>query len=251
MKSKDPSSNSKHLDKGKTTRLNKFLSNAGLCSRREADEFIKMGLVHVNGKIVIEMGYQVKSNDEVKYDGSRVQQSPPMYILLNKPKGFVATSQGGKINKSVQDLIRSGINTKVPPIGDMGRPMTGLLLFTNDESLRKKLNNSNFIPMIYQVVLDQNITKEMMDKLKEGQIVFDKLQKVNVISNIHGKSKKEVGVEVHSLSPAIMVKLFSTVGVKVIQMDRVIYGGLSKKDLPRGNWRKLSAKEIGFMKMIP
>ena len=250
MKSKDPSSNSKHLDKGKTTRLNKFLSNAGLCSRREADEFIKMGLVHVNGKIVTEMGYQVKSNDEVKYDGSRVQQSPPMYILLNKPKGFVATSQGGKINKSVQDLIRSGINTKVPPIGDMGRPMTGLLLFTNDESLRKKLNNSNSIPMIYQVVLDQNITKEMMDKLKEGQIVFDKLQKVNVISNIHGKSKKEVGVEVHSLSPAIMVKLFSTVGVKVIQMDRVIYGGLSKKDLPRGNWRKLSAKEIGFMKMI-
>ena len=251
MKSKDPSSNSKHLDKGKTTRLNKFLSNAGLCSRREADEFIKMGLVHVNGKIVTEMGYQVKSNDEVKYDGSRVHQSPPVYILLNKPKGFVATSQGGKINKSVQDLIRSGINTKVPPIGDMGRPMTGLLLFTNDESLRKKLNNSNSIPMIYQVVLDQNITKEMMDKLKEGQIVFDKFQKVNVISNILGKSKKEVGVEVHSLSPAIMVKLFSTVGVKVIQMDRVIYGGLSKKDLPRGNWRKLSTKEIGFMKMIP
>ena len=105
MKSKDPSSNSKHLDKGKTTRLNKFLSNAGLCSRREADEFIKMGLVHVNGKIVTEMGYQVKSNDEVKYDGSRVQKSPPMYILLNKPKGFVATSQGGKINKSVENMI--------------------------------------------------------------------------------------------------------------------------------------------------
>ena len=250
MKSKYPSSNSKPLDNAKTTRLNKFLSNAGLCSRREADEFIKMGLVHVNGKIVTEMGYKVKSNDEVKYDGSRVQQSPPVYILLNKPKGFVATTQGGKINKSVQDLIRSGINTKVPPIGDMGRPMTGLLLFTNDESLRKKLNNSNSIPMIYQVVLDQNITKEMMDKLKEGQIVFDKFQKVNVISNIHGNSKKEVGVEVHSLSPAIMVKLFSTVGVKVIQMDRVIYGGLSKKDLPRGNWRKLSTKEIGFMKMF-
>ena len=251
MKLKDPSSNSKHLDNGKTTRLNKFLSNAGLCSRREADEFIKMGLVHVNGKIVIEMGYQVKSNDEVKYDGSRVQQSPPVYILLNKPKGFVATSQGGKINKSVQDLIRSGIKTKVPPIGDMGRPMTGLLLFTNDESLRKKLNNSYSIPMIYQVALDQNITKETMNKLKEGQIVFDKLQKVNVISHIQGKSKKEVGIEVHSLSPAIIVKLFDKVGVKVIQMDRVIYGGLSKKDLPRGNWRKLSAKEIGFMKMIP
>ncbi len=252
MKSKNSLSNSnyKYSELDKTIRLNKFLSNAGICSRREADEFIKMGLVQINGKIIMEMGYQVKSNDEVKYDGSRVQQSPPAYLLLNKPKGFVATSQGGKINKSVQDLIRSGVKTKVPPIGDMGRPMTGLLLFTNDESLRKKLNNSNSIPMIYQVLLDQNVTKEMMNKLKEGQIIFEKMQKVNAISHIQGKSKKEVGVEVHSVSPAIMLKLFASVGAKVIQMDRVVYGGLNKKDLPRGNWRKLSAKEIGFMKMF-
>tara|TARA_B110000444_G_scaffold259972_1_gene305396 strand:+ start:1918 stop:2673 length:756 start_codon:yes stop_codon:yes gene_type:complete len=250
MNSTQSSSKSGYSETDKTIRLNKFLSNAGLCSRREADEFIKMGLVQINGKIITEMGFQVKPKDEVKYDGSRVQQSPPVYILLNKPKGFIATSQGGKINKSVQDLIRSGVKTKVPSIGDMGRPMTGLLLFTNDEGLRKKLNNSNAIPMIYQVILDQNATKEMMNKLKEGQLVFEKMQKVNAISHIHGKSKKEVGVEVHSLSPATMLKLFATVGLKIIQMDRVIYGGLNKKDLPRGNWRKLSAKEIGFMKMI-
>ena len=252
MKSKNPKPSPKFQNnkEEKTIRLNKFLSNGGLCSRREADDFIKMGLVQINGKIITEMGYQVKPTDEVKYDGSRVQHAPTTFLLLNKPKGFVATSQGGKINKSVQELIRSGVKSKVPPVGDMGRPMTGLLLFTNDEDLRKKLNNSKGIPMVYQVTLDQVINPEMMKKLKEGQMVFDKIQKVNVISYIQGKSKKEVGVEVHSLSPAILSKLFAAVGAKVLNMDRVVYAGLTKKDLPRGNWRKLSAKEIGFLKMI-
>jgi 23S rRNA pseudouridine2605 synthase len=129
--------------------------------------------------------------------------------------------------------------------------MTGLLFFTNDEALRKKLNNSSSIPMIYQVVLDQNVTKEMMDTMKAGQVVFEKMQKVTAISHIQGKSKKEVGVEVHSISPAVLVKLFAVVGAKVVQMDRVVYGGMTKKELPRGNWRKLNSKEIGFLKMMP
>ena len=128
MKSQYPSSKSQSNNpsgkQNETIRLNKFLSNAGLCSRREADTHIEMGLVHVNGKIITEMGYQVKPTDEVKFDGARVQQTPPVYLLLNKPKGFVATSQGGKIVKYVQDLIRSAVKTKVPPVGDMGRPMT-------------------------------------------------------------------------------------------------------------------------------
>ena len=252
MKSKHSStiSNSRSLANDKTIRLNKFLSNAGICSRREADELIKMGLVQINGQIITEMGFKVKYNDEVKYDGSRIQQSPPEYLLLNKPKGFVATARGAKIKKSVQELISLGVKTKIPPIGDMGRPITGLLFFTNDEILRKKLNNSTSIPMIYQVTLDQNITNDMMKKLKEGQMIFDKMQKVNTISHVDGKSKKEVGVEVHSISPAILQKLFASIGLKVIQMDRVVYGGLNKKDLPRGNWRKLNSKEIGFMKMF-
>ena len=233
-----------------TVRLNKFLSNAGLCSRREADSHIEMGLVHVNGKIITEMGYQVKPTDEVKFDGSRVQQTPPVYLLLNKPKGFLATSQGGKIVKSVQDLIRSAVKTKVPPVGDMGRPMTGLLFFTNDEVLRKKLSNSKSISMIYQVLLDKNVTSAMMKHLKEGQIVFEKKQKFNAINHMDGKSKKEVGIEVHSLSPAIIVKLFAAVGCKVVLLDRVTYAGLTKKELPRGNWRRLNTKEIGFLKML-
>ena len=252
MKSKHSStiSNSRSLANDKTVRLNKFLSNAGICSRREADELIKMGLVQINGQIITEMGFKVKYNDEVKYDGSRIQQSPPEYLLLNKPKGFVATARGAKIKKSVQELISLGVKTKIPPIGDMGRPITGLLFFTSDEILRKKLNNSTSIPMIYQVTLDQNITNDMMKKLKEGQMIYEKMHKVNTISHVDGKSKKEVGVEVHSISPAILQKLFASIGLKVIQMDRVVYGGLNKKDLPRGNWRKLSSKEIGFMKMF-
>ena len=233
-----------------TVRLNKFLSNAGLCSRREADSHIEMGLVHVNGKIITEMGYQVKPTDEVKFDGARVQQTPPVYLLLNKPKGFVATSQGGKIVKSVQDLIRSAVKTPVPAVGDMGRPMTGLLFFTNDEVLRKKLNNSKSIPMIYQVLLDKNVTTDMMRQLKDGQMVFEKMQKINEVSHMDGKSKKEVGIEVHSLSPAIIVKLFAAVGCKVVLLDRITYAGLTKKELPRGNWRRLNTKEVGFMKMF-
>jgi len=233
-----------------TVRLNKFLSNAGLCSRREADSHIEMGLVHVNGKIITEMGYQVKPTDEVKFDGARVQQTPPVYLLLNKPKGFVATSQGGKIVKSVQDLIRSAVKTSVPAVGDMGRPMTGLLFFTNDEVLRKKLNNSKSIPMIYQVLLDKNVTTDLMRQLKEGQMVFEKMQKINEVSHMDGKSKKEVGIEVHSLSPAIIVKLFAAVGCKVVLLDRITYAGLTKKELPRGNWRRLNTKEVGFMKMF-
>ena len=252
MKSKDfyPISKKHSSELDKSIRLNKYISNAGLCSRREADTFIKLGLVQVNNNIITEMGYRVKHNDQVKYDGILVKQTPLVYIVLNKPKGFVATSQKRKINKSVQELIRSGVKTKVPALGDMGRSITGLLLFTNDERLRKKLNNSKGIHMVYRVLLDQNVTKDMMDKLKGGQKVFDKTQKVNIISHIQGKSKKEVGVEVHSINPSILVKLFSAVGVSVIQMDRVLLGGLTKKDLPRGNWRKLSTKEIGFLKMM-
>jgi 23S rRNA pseudouridine2605 synthase len=234
-----------------TVRLNKFLSNAGICSRREADENIKMGLVQVNGKVVTEMGFHVSATDEVKFDGTRIQKIPPAYILLNKPKGFVATAQGGIIKKSVQELIRSSTRTKIPPIGDMGRPMTGLLLLTNDEELRKKLNQSPSIAMVYQVILDKNVTPEKIIQLKKGHLVFDKEVKINTISHLEGKSKNEIGIEVHSLTPAVLVKLFEVVGLKVLQMDRVTFAGLTKKELPRGNWRRLNPKEIGFLKMLP
>ena len=249
--SSNPKTSTPSVKKNDTVRLNKFLSNAGLCSRREADEHIAMGLVHVNGKIMTEMGYQVKPNDEVKFDGSRIQKTPPVYLLLNKPKGFLATSQSGVTSKSVQELISSAVKTKIPPIGEMGRPMTGLLFFTNDEELRKKLNKSISIPMVYKVVLDKNVTSEMMKQLKQGQIVFEKTYKITAISHVDGKTKKEVGIEVHSISPSIIVKIFAAVGLNVILIDRVVFGGLTKKELPRGNYRRLNSKEVGFLKMLP
>jgi 23S rRNA pseudouridine2605 synthase len=252
-KSNAPMENSipKKIKSPDHVRLNKFLSNAGICSRREADENIKMGLVQVNGKVVTEMGFKVGPKDDVKYDGSRIQKVPPVYVLLNKPKGFVATAHGNVTKKSVQELIRTASKIQLPPIGAMGRPMTGLLLFTNDEALHKKLSHSNSIPMVYQVILDQNVTKEMIAQLKEGQLVFEKHVKISSISHLDGKSKNEIGIEVHSLGPGVLIKLFEAVGLKVVQLDRVTFGGLTKKDLPRGTWRKLSIKEVGFLKMLP
>ena len=252
MKSKKQLAKSKNsFSKNENSiRLNKFLANAGLGSRREADNFIKMGLVQINGKVITEMGHQVKPNDNVKYDGSIVKNSSIDYLLINKPKGFIATSKNKKINKPIQDLINSSIYSNVIPVGDMGRPMTGLLILTNDEKIRIRIKNSKKIHMVYHVKLEKNISNEIMSKLKKDQLLFDKIQKINSISHIPGKSKKEVGVEVHSISPLILTKLFEASGSKVIQMDRVVFGGLTKKDLPRGKWRRLTSKEIGFMKMM-
>ncbi len=239
-----------YIKESETIRLNKFLSNSGLCSRREADSHIEMGLVQVNGKIITEMGFQVKPTDLVKFDGQKIEQNPPIYLLLNKPKGFVATAQGGVIKKSVQELIRGTFRQKVPPVGDMGRPMTGLLLLSNEAELRKKISQAKALRMIYKVILDKNIDTDSLKKLKEGVRVFDKEYKIAGISHIEGKSKNEIGVEVDGLNPAILVKLFASVDRKVLQVDRVVIGGLTKKELPRGTWRRLTVKEVSFLKML-
>ena len=231
-------------------RINKFLSNAGLCSRREADQYIKMGLVEVNGKIITELGFKVKASDEVKYDGTRIKTKPFLYILINKPKGFIATFQGNKIDKPVQDLVSSKTNSGLIPVDDMGRPTTGLLILTNDRELRKRLNKSKSIKMVYKVIFNERVTKQIINKLKVGQMVYNKLLKIKDISHINGKPKNEVGLEVNSIGTSELVKLFSICGLKVILIDRVIYGSLTKKDLPRGKWKNLSSKEIGFLKMM-
>jgi len=231
-------------------RINKFLSNAGLCSRREADQYIKMGLVEVNGKIVTELGYKVAASDEVKYDGTQIKTKPFLYLLINKPKGFIATFQGDKIHKPVQDLISSRTNPGLIPVDDMGRPMTGLLILTNDRELRKRLNKSKSTKMVYKAVLNDNVTKQIINKLKTGQMVYNKLLKIKDISHINGKPKNEVGLEVNSIGTSELVKLFSICGLKVVLIDRVIYGSFTKKDLPRGKWRNLSSKEVGFLKMM-
>ena len=252
MKSKNTSLNSEKNtnNMNQHIRINKYLSNAGLCSRREADQHIKMGLVEVNGKIITELGFKVKASDEVKYDGTRIKTKPFLYILINKPKGFIATFQGDKIDKPVQDLISTKTNPGLIPVDDMGRPMTGLLILTNDGELRKRLNKSKSTKMVYKVVLNENVTRQTINKLKTGQMVYNKLLKIKDISHIKGKPKNEVGLEVNSIGTSELVKLFSICGLRVVLIDRVIYGSLTKKDLPRGKWRNLSSKEVGFLKMM-
>ena len=166
-------------------RLNKLLSNAGICSRREADQYIAMGLVKINGKVVTEMGFKVQRGDQVHYDDQFVKRNSPVYLLLNKPKGFIASTQGGEINKSVQELIRSKHPEKVSPIGDMGRTVTGLLLLTNDDKMRQKIADSNSrYNILYQVVLEQNAQTADLDALIKGIRIRDKVYKIKSISGV-------------------------------------------------------------------
>jgi 23S rRNA pseudouridine2605 synthase len=232
-------------------RLNKFLSNAGICSRREADGLIAMGLVEVNGKVVTQMGFRVQRGDQVRYDEQKVNISPPVYLLMNKPKGFVATTQGGQIKKSVQELIRSAHSEKVPPVGDMGRSVTGLLLMTNDEKLRQKLADpKSRFSTIYQVTLDQNVQAADLEALTKGIRIHDKLYKVKFAAYIQGGTKKEIGIEAYNITPGLLKKILEQISLKVLSMDRVLFAGLTKKDLPRGRWRDLNDKEIQFLRMV-
>ena len=234
------------------TRLNKFLSNAGICSRREADQYIAMGLVKVNTKVVTEMGFKVQQGDRVHYDDQLVNSSPPVYLLMNKPKGFVATTQGGQIKKSVQELIRSThFSENIPPIGDMGRTVTGLLLMTNDDKLRQKLaDHKSRFPTLYQVILEQNAETTDLDALTKGIRIRDKVHKVKSAAYIQGGTKKEIGIEASNLSPGLLKKILEQRSLKAVSMDRVLLAGLTKKDLPRGRWRSLTEKEIQFLNMI-
>lgn len=245
-----PQNSKKNTTIPKGTRLNKYLSNAGICSRREADQFISMGLVSVNGKIVTEMGFQVYRGDKVRYDDQPVNSSPPVYLLMNKPKGFVATKQGGNIKKSVQELIRSIHSEKIPPVGDMGRTVTGLLLLTNDEKLRKKIADpKSRFPTLFHVILEKNAHAEDLEALTRGIRIMDQVHKVKSATFIQNKGKKEIGIEASNLSPGLLKKILEKRNLKVVSMDRVLIAGLTKKDLPRGKWRSLTEKEIQFLNM--
>ena len=231
-------------------RLNKLLANAGICSRREADELIATGMVQVNGKVVVEMGYKVKVKDDVRYDGQRILGQKPVYILLNKPKGFVATSQGGGVKKSVQELIQKAAPFNVPPMGDMGRPMTGLLFFTNDSKLRAKINHSKKgVEMVFKIVLDKALKAEDLSKLQQPQNIYGDTFQLTKVALVQGGTKREIGVEALNISPSALRKIIEKFGYKVQQLDRVIWAGLTKKDLTRGRWRHLNAQEINRLQM--
>lgn len=240
------------MPKENTIRLNKFIANSGLCSRREADMHISLGTVKVNGKIITEMGYQVQPGDDVRFDGQRINADKPTYVLLNKPKGFLAAVKKGNYKKDVVELIAKAASYRIDPVHAMDRSTSGLLLFTNDQQMTAKLRNLNTkVKKIYQVVLDKNLSSEAIAKIKKGiHIDQNKTLMVEDISFIRGEPKRVVGVEIHDQTYKAVNQLFEAVGYSIEQLDLVTYAHLTKKDLPRGRFRHLGEQEINLLKML-
>ncbi|WP_053971255.1 pseudouridine synthase [Mangrovimonas sp. ST2L15] len=231
-------------------RLNKYISNSGICSRREADEHIALGLVTVNGKVITEMGYKVKLEDEVKYDGARIYPEKKAYVLLNKPKGFATTTSDQK-DKTVMDLVANATNAKIKPIGRLGRNSTGLLLFTNDDSITKKFTSSKTgVPRLFQIELDKNLKYEDFKKIEEGLTIDGKDVTVEEISFIDGQAHNQIGLKIKNIGNSIIRNIFDHLGYNIIKVDCVAIAHLTKKDIPRGYWKHLTEQEVNLLKML-
>lgn len=235
-----------------TIRLNKYISNAGIASRREADELIKSGLAQVNGKVITEMGYKVQPGDVVKFDGKVISAEKNVYILLNKPKGFITTTKDEKDRKTVMDLVANATTARVFPVGRLDRQTTGLLLFTNDGYLTKKLTHpSHSVRKVYHVKLNKKLTQADLELIRKGvRLIPEGVAVVDNVSFIEGKPKDEVGIELHIGWNRVVRRIFEKLGYEVELLDRVAFGGLTKKNLKRGDWRKLTDKEVSFLKML-
>jgi len=233
-------------------RLNKFLSNSGICSRREADELILAGAVKVNGVVVTELGTKILPTDKVQYGDEKVRREKLVYVLLNKPKGYITTTDDPYDRNTVMSLVADAGKERIYPVGRLDRNTSGLLLFTNDGELATKLMHpSHKVRKVYHVELDKALTKADMFKIAEGIELEDGLAVVDEISyDQDGASKKEVGVELHSGRNRIVRRIFEALGYEVVKLDRMVFAGLTKKDLPRGRWRFLTEKEVNFLKMI-
>lgn len=238
-------------EKTELIRLNKYIANSGICSRREADKLIAAGVVSVNGEIVTELGTKVSSKDDVRYDGERINPETPRYVLLNKPKDYITTMKDPQGRKTVMTLVRKACKERIFPVGRLDRHTTGLLLFTNDGDLAKKLTHPKHeIQKIYHVILDRKVKPAHIKQIREGIELEDGPIKADDIAFTgDGKNHHEVGIEIHSGKNRIVRRVFEHFGYRVVKLDRVVFAGLTKKDLPRGMHRHLAAKEIAFLKM--
>lgn len=234
-------------------RLNKFLANAGICSRREADVLIETGVVSINGAIVLELGYKIKPGDIVQYDGETINAEKKQYVLLNKPKGFITTMDDPFGRKTVMSLVNKACRERIYPVGRLDRDTTGLLLFTNDGDLAKKLTHPRHrASKIYHVELSKPFKREDLDTLTSGIDLEDGNTSFDVAKYVkEGKegNAREIGVELHSGKNRIVRRMCESLGYEVVKLDRVQFSGLTKKDLPRGMFRHLTEKEVAFLKM--
>lgn len=232
-------------------RLNKFIANAGLCSRREADTYIEAGVVTVNGEVVTELGYKViPSKDKVMFHNEPIKAEKMVYVLLNKPKDCVTTTDDPHARITVMDIVKNACKERIYPVGRLDRNTTGVLLLTNDGDLAAKLMHPKYNKKkIYQVTLDNPIREEELQKLRDGVELDDGRAYADEVDYIEGGSKKEVGIEIHSGRNRIVRRMFEHLGYKVMKLDRVYFAGLTKKNLPRGTWRFLTQEEINYLKM--
>jgi 23S rRNA pseudouridine2605 synthase len=229
-------------------RLNKFIANSGVGSRRDADELIKMGLISVNGETVTEMGHKVKPTDDVRYEGRRLKAERPVYVLLNKPKGFITTTEDPEERNTVMQLVAGACKERIYPVGRLDRNTTGLLLLTNDGDLADKLTHPSYnAKKIYKVELDKPLSKNDFEKIKEGVRLEEGKAIVDDVAMV-SDDKKTVGIEIHIGWNRIVRRIFETLGYEVEKLDRVVYAGLDKKDLGRGQWRFLKPEEVVMLK---
>lgn len=242
--------NQKQSDEG-GIRLNKYIAHAGLASRREADELIKTGVVEINGKVIQEMGYKVQPTDVVRFDGRELKAEKKVYVLLNKPKGFITTTQDEKGRKTVMDLVSNASPYRIYPVGRLDRPTTGVLLLTNDGDMAKKLTHPKHnVKKIYHVTLDKSLSAGDFHRVLEGIKLDEGVAIVDKISYIDGKKKNEIGLEIHIGWNRVIRRIFTEIGYEVIKLDRVYFAGLTKKGVKRGHWKILTEQEINYLKML-
>lgn len=239
-----------NIDPNEPIRLNKFLANAGVCSRREADEFIQSGVVSVNGNVVTELGTKVLRTDEVKFHDQPVTLEKKVYVLLNKPKDYVTTSDDPQQRKTVMDLVKNACPERIYPVGRLDRNTTGVLLLTNDGDLASKLTHPKFLKKkVYHVHLDKNVTAHDLQQIRDGITLEDGEIKADAVDYADDRDKSQVGIEIHSGKNRIVRRIFESLGYRVVKLDRVQFAGLTKKNLRRGDWRFLTEKEVDMLRM--
>jgi 23S rRNA pseudouridine2605 synthase len=237
-------------DTPKSVRLNKYIAQSGVCSRREADTLIEQGKIRVNDMVITEMGYQVMPGDKVYYEKKLLSKEKLVYVLLNKPKDFITTTDDPQERKTVMNLVATACEERIYPVGRLDRNTTGLLLLTNDGELSKKLTHpSHEVSKVYQVELDMPLSNKHFENIQEGIELEDgpiKIDEIAVLDN----TARNLGIEIHSGKNRIVRRIFESLGYEVTRLDRVMFAGLTKKDLPRGKWRFLSEKEIIRLKYL-